>query len=340
MRVLLLSWAVLFCISAKAQSPSFQFTNQYTATGLSLRGLCIVNEQIVWASGTAGTVLRTLNGGKDWQKIMLKGYEKLDFRDIHAFDSLRAIIINAGSPAHVLCTADGGKTWTIAYQNLHKKAFLDDLAFANEQQGIVFGDPDSTGKFLTLRTTDAGKTWRAEYNFFPTPEGQEAGFAASGSILQAIENKVWLATGGGKKSRLFYSKDMGKNWEIQETPILCGKEAQGIFSLALGSSKAWVAVGGDYTRETNPEKASVYTLNAGKIWKVSTTPPRGYRSGIAHAAGKVFVCVGTSGSDMSMNNGKTWQPINTLDLNAVRFDKKGKIGWAVGRDGQIYKISR
>ncbi len=338
MKNLLACLLLLYSFAIHAQTP-FTFTLQHKSETLSLRGLCVVSPQIVWASGTQGTVLRTLNAGKTWQKIAPQGYEKLDFRDIHAFDSLRAIVINAGSPAYVLCTQDGGKTWTKVYENTHKSAFLDDLAFADNQNGLVFGDTDSTGKFLTLLTTDAGKTWKTNQNFFPTPQGGEAGFAASGSILHYRKNKIWLATGGGKTSHVFYSTNAGKSWEIQQTPICAGKEAQGIFSLAIGRGNNWVGVGGDYTQADSHLKTCVYTADAGKSWRESAQPPRGYRSGVGYVAGKVFVCVGTSGSDFSADNGNTWQALNNHNLNAIRFVQGGKIGWAVGNNGQIFVVN-
>ena len=338
MKPYILIFALLVSSALQAQKSTFQFTLQHEAKDLSLRGLCVVNEQVVWASGTQGTVLRTTNGGANWQKITLKGYEKFDFRDIHAFDSLKAIAINVGSPAYILSTQDGGKTWAKVYENTHEKAFLDDLAFTDAQNGIAFGDPDAAGKFLTLLTEDGGKSWKENNTFFPAPKEQEGGFAASGSILQYQGNKIWLATGGGVQSRLFYSTNKGKTWQIQATPILAGKEAQGIFSLAVGKGKNWVAVGGDYSQANQSTKTAIYTHDAGKTWQVSTQTPQGYRSGAAYAKGSIFMCVGTSGSDVSMDNGKTWQSLNTFNLNAIRFVKNSTTGWAVGRDGQIYKI--
>ncbi len=333
-----LIWIIFFLsFTAVAQKLPFNASTQYTEKGISFRGLCVLDAQNVWVSGSNGRVLRTTDAGKTWVNVSPQGFEKYDFRDIHAFDSQTAVMINAGSPTFILRTTDAGKTWQQIYQNTHEKAFLDDIAFEGDK-GIVFGDPDSTGKFLTLLSEDAGKTWQTQYDFFPIPEGQEAGFAASGSILQYQNGAVWLATGGGAKSRLFYASQAGKGWEIQHTPIQAGKEAQGIFSLAIGAGKVWVAVGGDYTQSENPAKTAIYTLNAGKTWAISTLPPAGYRSGVAHLKGKTFVCVGTSGADYTKDAGKTWKPLNKLNANAIRFAKKADVGWVVGNDGLIYQL--
>ena len=38
-----------------------------SGTNSSLRGLSVVNDNVVWVSGSNGTVGRTTNGGKTWQ---------------------------------------------------------------------------------------------------------------------------------------------------------------------------------------------------------------------------------------------------------------------------------
>ena len=74
-----------------------QWVRQNVDTTASFRGLAVVNEKIVWASGTGGTVIRTIDGGKTWNVITVPGAEKLDFRDIEAFDSNTAYILSIGN---------------------------------------------------------------------------------------------------------------------------------------------------------------------------------------------------------------------------------------------------
>ena len=51
-----------------------------------LRGLSAVSERTAWASGSAGTVLRTTDKGATWQSVGPPGTSALQFRDIEAFD--------------------------------------------------------------------------------------------------------------------------------------------------------------------------------------------------------------------------------------------------------------
>ena len=44
--------------------------------GVSLRGLSVVNNKIIWVSGSKGTVGKSIDGGTTWQWMNVEGYEK------------------------------------------------------------------------------------------------------------------------------------------------------------------------------------------------------------------------------------------------------------------------
>src|SRR5689334_9577852 len=69
-----------------------------SGTNTSLRGLSVVNDQIVWVSGSNGTVGRSTDGGKNWKWKQVKGFEKSDFRDVEAFDAMTAVIMAVSNP--------------------------------------------------------------------------------------------------------------------------------------------------------------------------------------------------------------------------------------------------
>jgi len=62
-----------------------------SGTKTSLRGLSAVTDKIIWASGSKGTVARSIDSGKTWKWIVVKGFETRDFRDIEAFDAATCI---------------------------------------------------------------------------------------------------------------------------------------------------------------------------------------------------------------------------------------------------------
>src|SRR5215218_3031798 len=107
-----------------------QWIKQNVNTTASLRGLSVVSEKVVWASGTGGTAIRTVDGGTTWKVIVVPGGEKLDFRDIEAFDSNTAYILSIGNgeSSRIYKTADGGATWKLQFTNKNEKAFFDAIA--------------------------------------------------------------------------------------------------------------------------------------------------------------------------------------------------------------------
>src|SRR6476661_6935370 len=107
-----------------------QWIKQNVNTTASLRGLSVVNEKIVWASGTGGTVIRTINGSKSWNVITVPGAEKLDFRDVEAFDANTAYILSIGNgeSSRIYKTTNGGKNWQLQFKNTNEKAFFDAIA--------------------------------------------------------------------------------------------------------------------------------------------------------------------------------------------------------------------
>ena len=82
----------------------------------------------------------------------------------------------------------------------------------------------------------------------------------------------------------------------------------------------------------------VITQDSGKRWEVPQSAPGGYRSAVAFVSG-MWIAVGTSGSDVSRDDGKTWRSFDTAAYNAMSFTADGA-GWAVGPNGVIAKFGR
>src|SRR5215469_15471435 len=73
-----------------------QWEQQNSGTDAQLRGISVVSSRVAWASGAKGTVLRTVDSGKHWEKVGVAGAEGLDFRDIQAFNEKTAFVLGAG----------------------------------------------------------------------------------------------------------------------------------------------------------------------------------------------------------------------------------------------------
>lgn len=304
----------------------------------SMRGLSVVSDSMAWVSGSNGYVGKTLDGGKTWDWTQPKGYEKLDFRDIEAFDKYKAIVVNAGSPAYVLSTTDGGKTWREVYKNTDSAIFLDGMDFWNNQEGIIFGDPIKN-KMQLLKTTDGGLTWQDISSSLKAElKVGEAGFAASGTSLRTgKEGKVWIATGGAV-SRIFFSNNYGHSWKVYHCPILQGESSTGPFSLAFYDGRKGIVVGGNYLKDKESTNNVLLTSNGGKRWSKPDRPVFGYRSAVEYVSPEICFATGSSGTDFSVDGGKNWQNISTQNFNSIRRAKNGNLILLTGNRGQIYQL--
>ncbi|MCZ4244271.1 WD40/YVTN/BNR-like repeat-containing protein [Pedobacter punctiformis] len=325
--------APFFCAG---QTYNLKPLNENTKT--SIRGLSVVSNQVTWVSGSGGTIGKTTDGGTTWQWIKPKGYEKLDFRDIEAFDDQQAIVVNAGSPAYILKTIDGGQSWTETYKNMDTAIFLDGLGFWDKNKAIIFGDPIKNQMQL-LKTTDAGKSWTAiSANLKQVLAEGEAGFAASGTTIKTLPGgKVWVAT-GGKVSNIYFSGDYGANWQVFKCPIWQGENSTGPFSIDFYDAKNGVAVGGNYVKDKENSNNIVLTADGGKTWTKPVTPVFGYRSGVAYLNAKTLVATGTSGTDISTDGGQNWKHISDVSFNSVQKAKKGNAVILAGNKGFVYQL--
>jgi photosystem II stability/assembly factor-like uncharacterized protein len=325
--------AVLLPLAALTLHWNVQVAN----TTSSLRGLRVVSPNVVWASGTKGTFLTTSDGGHNWRSAVVAGAEALDFRDVEAFDSDNAYLLASGEGAHsrIYRTGDGGRNWQLLLTNPDTNGFFDSLAFWDRSHAILVGDPVA-GHFVIFTTADAGKTWHRQKT--PAASKDEGAFAASGtSVVTWGKKDAWFATGGPAGGRVFRTHNGGRTWSVAQAP-LGGTKTAGIFSLAFADKKHGIAVGGDFQNAKATEHTVALTRDGGKTWQSPAAKLRlSYRSGVAALGEKVFIAVGTEGSDLSRDGGETWEHFSDSGLNAVAVG--GGAVWAVGPKGIVVKLS-
>ena len=115
-----------------AQAPVVRWLPQASGVTARLRGVSAVSSTVGWASGAAGTVLRTSDAGTTWQRLTVPGAEALDFRDIDATDARTAHVlsIGPGAASRIYQTSDAGATWTERFVNTDPQAFFDAMTAA------------------------------------------------------------------------------------------------------------------------------------------------------------------------------------------------------------------
>ena len=333
---------------------------QESGTTAGLRGIDSVagtNGMVAWASGTGGTVLRTTDGGAHWQKCAVPDVATdgatLDFRGVQAWDKDSAIVISSGKGglSRLYLTADGCATWKLMLMNRDPEGFWDAYS---EYRGsaILLGDPVK-GHFAVWQTNINRFANRSD-RFKHTPHSRkgEGAFAASNSSLfvESPYGNFWIATGGTSGSRVIrrvnhdFDDFAFDTFPASDVPVGGRTESSGIFSLAFRQEPhvatrgtdyiTGIAVGGDYLQPDASSSTAAFTVDSGRHWTAASKPPHGYRSAVQWSEPlKLWITVGTNGSDISHDDGRTWQPLDNGNWNAL------SLPFVVGPNGRIARLN-
>lgn len=344
---------------------------QQSGTTAGLRGIDSVNGKVAWASGTGGTILRTTDGGAYWTRCTTPDAASdgatLDFRGVQAFDAQTAIVMASGpgTKSRLYKTTNGCATWSVLFANPDAPNGFFDSFWLNGSRGIVVGDPVN-GKFTVFLADKDGRSWKRDpHPGLALAKRDLAAFAASNGEI-AIGNGLFtraFAT-GGKSGSFFFSRPFMPNeektgllekavrreppWKSSQIPIGAGTESSGTFAVAyrypvtigvcaectFNDNSIFVAVGGDYKDPGDSAKTAAWSSDGGESWVEAKTPPHGYRSSVQWSDTlKAWITVGTNGSDISRDDGKTWQPLDDGNWNAL------SLPFVVGPDGRIAKLN-
>jgi len=332
---------------------------------------------------------------------MPPGAEKLDFRGVQGFDANTAIVMSSGpgDQSRLYKTTDGCHTWKLLFTNPDKEGFWDAVHWSarpHTESLTVLGDPVDSR--LTLFAIDPDNTlmvhpkiWygslplprhlqlhdpkpdpnaqrmaeerglpsRLQLN--PTPNANDAFFAASNSSYIELSNFSFAFAGGGPSGARAFVYDCqpvnGKvvhcDWLISALP-LAHSESAGAFSISSNRATAenvldhegvvLVAVGGNYRDPDSSIGTATFTIDLGHHWISAQTPPHGYRSSVAYdSASKIWITVGPNGTDISSDDGRNWRPVHP-DAALHEADDADRnwnalsLPYVVGPKGRIGKL--
>lgn len=350
-----LALAVLLAATAPARA---QWQIEPSGTTASLRGIHAVTANIAWASGTNGTVLRTLDGGRNWRPCSVPaGAEKLDFRSVWAWDADHSMVMSSGpgEASKLYSTHDGCRTWRIVFTNPDVDGFWDSLQFDGTRFGVILGDPVQ-GSFTMFVTYDGGGQWTRQVNpCLRTMDPKQGAFAASNQSLAIVPlQDANSAPGTGTNHQIWFGTSGGWLYGFQLAPLELisapggnsaangcvhiralpngSKDSAGIFAVAFHDTISGVVVGGDYTQPQMGTSTAAFTTD-GLHWQTALQPPAGYRSTVAwNSTDSTWIAAGSSGSDISRDNGNRWRPLDHNNWNAI------SLPFIVGPDGRIARL--
>jgi photosystem II stability/assembly factor-like uncharacterized protein len=313
---------IFCCLICLQTTPAADWTPQKSGTLSWLRDVYFINENKGFITGGGGTLLLTLDGGKNWkaqEKVTADTIEQIYFSDEKTGWLLCEKSIfgrGAAGSSYLLKTTDGGAHWEQINFGAERER-VTRIFFAKNGFAMAIGE---TGVLFALQ--DDAKSWKRiisptrylllDGNFTDEFHGTIVG--AGGSVLftedagatwnQAILsdaartklNKVFfinqkLGWTVGSEGKIYQTVNSGKSWHEQKSGV--EENLNDVFF--LNTAEGW-AVGDDGT--------ILHTITAGNVWTA-------VESKIKHRLEKVFFtgrkgwAVGFGGTILSFDENKT-----------------------------------
>lgn len=330
--ILFLTVVIICTVKSQSQQPNPTYSlKKFSFPNESIRAIEVLNDSLLAFATSNGTIgFLNTTGTTTLHKVK---YDSIapHFRAISSSGN-NLFALSVGNPA--LLFKYTNNKHTLVYKEMHEHVFYNTMKFFDERNGIAIGDP--TGKCLSvIITRNGGSSWnKIPCNKLPEAEKGEAAFAASNTNISAIGSSAWLVT-GGKKSRVFFTPDMGKTWKVFNSPIIEGTATTGIYTVDFYNDKIGVIAGGDYTKKHNKSVNKAITINGGETWSpIATNSPPHYISCIQfvpNGGGKKIVAVSTNGIFYSSNTGESWKKISDEPFYTIRFVNEN-LAWLAGNE--------
>lgn len=287
---------------------------------LSIRALEVMGTSVGFAG--SGGHYGLYNAATGQVRLQRQAYDSIypEFRAVGS-TSEDFFMLSVASPALLYKTGKQGEM-ELVYREEHEKVFYDAMAFWNDEEGIAIGDP--VGECLSvIITRDGGQSWqKLSCETLPGVMEGEAAFAASDSNVEVEGEKVWIIT-GGMASRVFFSPDKGRSWEVYDTPIISGQSTTGAYSIDFYDGQRGIIIGGDYLNPEGNTANKAVTFNGGRTWKLMSDGQNpGYKSSVRYVPGsdaKEIVAVGFTGISYSQDGGASWEQLSDEGFYTLRF---------------------
>ena len=240
-----------------------------------MNDIYFLDRNIGFAVGTDGTLLRTTNGGSQWEDI--------SFGETRSFLSIFGLAPNdmwMGANQRIYHSADMGDTWQekaalLGFNTIDVLAVNANIILACSPSGMI------------LRSIDAGTSWDTVY--------QTAGQIRS---LSKIDNQRYMAT--GFNGLILRSANQGATW----TPLTAPEAGLQYEQTHFIGNEGWLVT-------SSFKKTMWHTTNAGDTWSPITLPIERFWDGVYFMSPDTGIIVGRSSAEgrvyITFNGGTNWQ---------------------------------
>ncbi len=274
--------------------------------GNDLNSVHFVNENVGFAVGLFGTIIKTTDAGENWSLLKTSVYNHLTSVD---FVNTNVGYV-VGSEGIILKTTDGGTTWKKLTSTTDKNLYS--VSFVDENLGFAVGD-----NATILKTSNGGNTWikqisyttnnLSKVKFINSTTGYIIG--EKGTILKTVTSGlVWLTV------NITTTHDITAFSLINDNKIFIGDKWGFIYKTTNGGNSWDLVKPGNYN---NDEIISLNFLDE-----------------------QVGIYINYLGIYKTLNGGLNWNKIFDISiiLRQLFFVNK-TIGFVVGNNGFVYKTT-
>lgn len=167
-------------------------------TRATLTGVFLLNDERGWAVGHDAVILRTLDGGRSWERVYHAPEQERPLLDVWFRDARHGFAI--GAYGFFLVTTDGGTSWTERQVSDEDDFHLNHIAVSDTGRLYLAAEAGTI-----YRSEDGGKSWLS----LPSPY--------QGSFFATLPLPGDALLVMGLRGHLFRSEDAGSSWEEIDT---------------------------------------------------------------------------------------------------------------------------
>lgn len=285
-----------------------QGEGQNALLGLVLSDVWAVDDKTVYAVGSPGTLIKTINGGDTWEKVPIPAT-----KDDSYFVSISMVGSNdiwiSGAYGLIIHSADGGNTWDEIQSEVISDYYLQGINAVTSDLIYVAGGHNTSDSGFVAFTRDGGQTWEELVPQDNYDKNRWIGCTSSD------ENNI-IVYGG--KSHYMLSTDGGQTWKNDSVPDTGGTGGADINCLKMLNNQTWWgAFDYDYIGKTT---------NAGGTWTKQTSAGPGgmWLLGIDYYNNDIGVIVGESSMSLdgkilnTIDGGNTWELALSTDVHMYK----------------------
>ncbi len=309
-------------IQADGWRKAHKYTNE------TITDIFMLNDLLGWSVGSSGLILKTTDGGNNWEKfsspVIASLYGVCFVDEMHGFIGT--------TTQRLLITADGGVTWNVSEIGV-ANGTIKGIYFPDINNGYLMISNTAGGQ--VVKTTDGGTTWTVSLQ------------AAKDLLAMSFSSPTKGIVTGKDVATLYYTTD-GSTWTNSPTPALGGfnysrSDIWGVYM--VNDNVAYASGWGSRAAGLQPT-IHLKTTNGGATWEYQTLPEN--QRTYVNMQDLYFkdelngFCVGGSGSYegsvivKTTDGGNNWEYLSLpFGFSIVSIKARGDRLWVVGDAGCV-----